>query len=232
MTNATILQPTYMPWLGYFEMLDSTELFVILDHVQFSKQSWQQRNRIKTRNGTKWLTVPVKKSAIDTPICEINISYNHGNPLKEHKEKIINAYSNAPYFDDYFQYFDDIFSKPYQMLRDLNVDLIRKINEILGIETEFFYSSELDLNLNLGKTKKLIEICEIIGIDEFYEANAGQNFIDISLFNESKIKIRFQKFEHPIYPQLYNEFVPYMSVIDLLFNLGDNSLSLIRKGVK
>jgi len=232
--RGTILQPTYLPWMGYFEMIDSTEIYVVFDHVQFKRKSWQQRNKIKTSNGVIRLIVPAQKTPRDTRISDVKISYNQEDPLEKHWKTIILAYKKAPYFDKYKSFFETIYHKEYTLLRDLNVEIIKGICNILDIKTKIIFSSELDLNdQDMGKTEKIINLCKKVGISHLYDTKGAQDFIDSSLFQKERISLSFQNFHHPKYSQLWGEFVPYLSIIDLLFNHGlDKSLGIIRSGRK
>ncbi len=229
--KGTILQPTYLPWIGYFEMIASTDIYIVFDHIQFVKKSWQHRNRIKTSNGVVLLTIPIKKSSRNTVICDILISYDNKNQLENHWRTISLTYKNAPYFDNYKDIFHQIYSQKYKFIKDLNVKIIKTTCEILDIKTKFIFSSKLNLrDENMGKTEKIVNLCKKMGITFLYDAKGAQEFIDTSLFHEENISIAFQNYEHPVYSQLFGEFVPYMSVIDLLFNEGPKSLNIIRKG--
>ena len=231
--KAAILQPTYLPWMGYFEMIDSSDVFVVFDHVQFERKSWQQRNMIKTANGVVPLTVPVQKMPRETNISEIKISYDHGNPLKDHWKTIELAYKKAPYFQEYKPFFEKVYSKKYVLLEDLNVEIIKLICNILGIRTKIIFSSDLGLkDGNMAKTKKVVNLCRKQGIVHLYDTKGAEEILDKSLFKKDNIKITFQNFQHPEYHQLWGEFVPYLSVIDLLFNEGNKSLSIIKSDIK
>jgi len=230
--KGTILQPTYLPWLGYFEMIGSSDVFVVFDHVQFERKSWQQRNKIKTPNGEAWLSVPVKKMPRKTRICDIEISYNQGDPLKNHLKTMEMAYKKTPFFEKYEPFFSKIYSKKYTLLRDLNVDIIGLICGILGFKTEFIFSSELDLDdNNLEKTEKVVNLCKKAGIGHLYDAKGAEKILDKSQFEKNGVEISFQNFRHPEYPQLWGEFIPYLSVVDLIFNQGEKSFSIIKSGV-
>ncbi len=231
--KATILQPTYLPWMGYFEMIDSSDAYVVFDHVQFERKSWQQRNKIKTANGVIYLTVPVEKSSRETPISKIRISYNQGNPLKNHWKTIELAYKRAPYFGKYKSSFEKIYSQKHVLLKDLNIKIIKLACDILGIKKKIIFSSDLNLkDKNMEKTEKVINLCKNQGIAHLYDAEGAEKILDKSLFQKEGISVDFQEFLHPEYPQLWGEFVPYISIIDLIFNQGDKSLSIIRSGVK
>src|SRR3989338_2300427 len=212
--RGTILQPTYLPWIGYFEMINSSDVFIVFDHVQFERKSWQQRNKIKTANGIAYLTVPVQKAHRETKISEIKISYEGYNPFEKHWKTIELSYKKAPYFEKYKPYFEKIYSKKYVLLRDLNVDIIKLISDILGVK------------------KKIINLCKKAGIDHLYDAKGAEDFLGRALFQKEGISIDFQKFLHPEYPQLWGKFAPYLSAIDLIFNQGDKSLDIIKSGIK
>ena len=151
--RGAILQPTYLPWMGYFDMIDATDLYVVYDHVQFVRKSWHQRNRVKIHKGELMLSVPVKKTPQDTPICEIEI--RDQSALRKHWKTISLAYGKSRYFEDYMDLFEDLYHKKYFLLRDLNVAIIKTICKIFGIRKEIIYSSELDLHkedANLSRT--------------------------------------------------------------------------------
>jgi len=229
--KGVILQPTYLPWMGYFEMIDSADIFVVFDHVQFVRKSWQQRNRIKGPNGEIMLTIPVKKMPRSTPICDMEISYDNNNPLENHWKVITHAYRKADYFEDYEEVFSQTYSGKHKKLGSLNVKIIETICHILGIKTKIIFSSELDLkDDSLGKTERIVNLCKKTGITYLYDAEGAKEFIDTSLFDKEGIQVKFQSYEHPVYSQLFGEFIPYLSVIDLLFNEGERALAIIRSG--
>lgn len=211
-------------------MIDSSDLFVVFDHVQFVKKSWQQRNQIKTANGITMLTIPVQRKERDTRISDVKISYDRGNPLEKHWKTITLAYSKTKYFKDYNSYFEKIYSTKYVSLRDLNVAIIKQICDLLQIKTKIIFSSELELSETEDKTENIISLCKKTGITSLYDAKGAEVFINKSLFEKSNIDIKFQNFSHPIYNQLWGEFVPQMSIVDLLFNEGNKSIEIIRSG--
>ncbi|MDD5327090.1 MAG: WbqC family protein [Phycisphaerae bacterium] len=231
--RGAILQPTYLPWAGYFEMIGASEIFVVFDHVQFVKKSWHQRNKIKGPNGEILLTVPVKKGPRDSRICDIEICCDGSNPLEKHWNTISRSYSKSRHFRDYESVFTGIYSEHPKYLRDLNVRIITTICNLLGIKTKMVFSSELNLaEENMDKSERIAALCEKVGITHLYDAKGAQEFLDTSRFADKNIAISFQNYEHPQYSQLFDEFIPYMSVIDLLFNEGQNSLEIIRSGRK
>ena len=224
--RGTILQPTYLPWIGYFEMIAKSEVFVIFDHVQFVKKSWQQRNRIKTPNGMIWLTIPVKKESIGTPINQIKIYKN--DVLLKHWKTIENNYKKTLFFNKYSDVFEKLFTKEYRFLKDLNLEIIKSICDILKIETNIILSSELELNdEKLERTDKVINLCKCAGITSLYDAKGAKDLLNVQQFSNANISITFQDFKIVEYPQKWGDFIPYLSIIDLLFNCGPDSIKYL-----
>ncbi len=229
--RGAIFQPTYLPWMGYFDAIAGADTYVAADHLQFNRRSWQKRNRIKTPEGTMWLNLPVQKEPIETPIHRVRISYNHGNPLKKHWKLIEQAYRKAPFFAEYRGTFEAIFSREFTLLRDLNLAIIRAVLGILALSPTVVLSSELGLHDEpMDTVDRAVYLCQRTGITELVEGAAGRSFMDPDRFAQAGITLRFHEYEHPVYPQLYGEFVPYLSVIDLLFNVGPASLDVILQG--
>mgnify|MGYP000229875846 CR=1 FL=1 len=228
--KGSILQPTYLPWLGYFDMIDVADIYVVFDHVQFVKKSWQQRNRIKTHNGELMLTVPVKKATLNTPIKDIEI--HDRKVLSNHWKTITLAYKNSLYFKEYRGQFERIYNNKYVFLRDLNIDIIKMICEILDIKKEIIFSSNfmpVNENKKSCKTERVLNLCKKIGIDILYDANGASQFLDSKMFYKERIDLQFQNLKYPTYKQMHGKFIPYLSVIDLIFNEGHNSLNIIRQ---
>ena len=226
-----ILQPTYMPWLGYFEMIDSADIFIAYDHVQFARKSWHQRNRIKDPNGEVLLTIPVKKMPLGTALCEIELASEYRKALYDHWVTISHAYKKSLFFDHYFSIFNSLFMAEYDSLMDLNISFIKCFCDLLKINTPIVKSSGLNLDKSIrNQTLKIIDICLKSKIQSLYDANGAQDIIDTKIFAINKIDISFQNFCHPIYRQQFGNFLPQMSVLDLIFNEGPNSLNIIRSG--
>ena len=229
--KGAILQPTYLPWMGYFDMIDAADVYVVYDHVQFVRKSWHRRNRIKTQNGELMLSVNVKKAPQDTPICEIEI--HDQLVLRKHWRTISLVYRKSRFFEDYKDFFEELYNKEYVLLRDLNMAIIKTICTILGISKKIIYSSELDLNreeANLSRTGKVINLCKKIGISCLYDSGGARRLLDCSMFEKENIDIKFQDMTFPSYYQLYGELITHLSVIDLLFNEGKKSLAIIKSG--
>ena len=229
MTTVAIMQPTYLPWLGYFDLIDRSDIFVFLDSVQFDKRSWQQRNRIKTPNGELMLTVPVlTKGRFNQNICDVIIDKSQKFE-KKHFSSIRLNYKKSKYYELYIQELEKIFNSKISKLTDLNMRLIEWLSLKLGANTKFYYSSKLDARGS--KTELLVNICNEINANHYLSPSGSKRYIDKNnLFVKSGIKLSYQNYKHPTYSQLYGDFIPYMSVIDLLFNEGKKSLELIKSG--
>jgi hypothetical protein len=227
MCTIAVMQPTYLPWIGYFGMIDMADVFIFYDDVQFVKQSWQQRNRIKTQDGWIWLVVPVFQN-FGQKINQVKINNNQNWP-KKHWKSIQYNYSKAPFFNEYMAFIEEIYEKEWDYLADLNITLIKRISEFLGLDTEFMLSSELR-GVEGTKTDRLINILKLIGADEYLTAPATKAYIEPEKFKGNDIMLYWYEFNHPTYKQLYGDFVPHLSVIDLLFNTGGESINVIREG--
>ena len=220
-----ILQPSYLPWLGYFEQIFRADVFVLYDDVQFEKGSWRNRNRIKTPQGAQWLTVPVlTKGREFPPINEVRV--NNTEPWqKKHLRGLAQYYSKAPHYAEYAPKLARIIDQPWEKLCDLNIALIRHLSAVLGITTPMLLASEL--GIPGSGAARLVDILTQLGGTVFYEGAAGRDYIDESLFSSRGMRVEFQDYAHPEYTQLHGGFIPFLSVVDLLFNHGPNSLSIL-----
>ncbi len=226
--RTVILQPMYLPWIGYFGLIDLADVFVFYDDVQFVERSWQRRNKIKMPNSWIWLSVPVIKR-FRQKINEVMIN-NNIEWRKEHWKSIKYAYTRSAFFDKYATQFEDVYQKEWRYLVDLNISLIKKIASMLGINTRFILSSQLDAE---GvKSDRLISILKSIDADEYISGLAAKSYIDGNRFKEEGIRLYWYEFKHPAYQQLYRAFIPYLSIIDLLFNTGNEAIKYIREGIK
>ncbi|MGB2600808.1 MAG: WbqC family protein [Candidatus Omnitrophota bacterium] len=223
-----IHQPQYLPWLGYFDKMDQSDVFVLLDDVQYKKNEWQNRNKIRNSEGWQWITVPVLYE-FGQEIREVNID-TAGNWREKHIKSIELNYSKAPYFDKYFTFFLDIFEREWQSLSDLNTHFIEYFKETLGIKAKLIRSS--NLNVQTSSTERLVDICKLLEADVYLSGAGGEEYLDVELFKQSGIGLEFQAYKHPRYEQVYEGFEPYMAVADLLFCQGDKSIEIIREGRK
>lgn len=241
--RVAIEQPMYLPWIGYFDLIQRCDTFVFLDNVQFEKQSWQQRNRIKTSNGVIWITVPVLlKHRSSQKILEVEINNNDKNWRKKHWEAIKYNYIKAMYFHKYASFFKETYENKWDLLVDLNIHFVKYLSRLFGIKTEFVRASELSVE---GiKNELLLDICKKIGATEYVSTLSANIYIEPELFEKENIKLKYvdyrgneqydnsadiEKFIHPVYNQLYGEFIPQLSIVDILMNEGERSAELIWK---
>jgi hypothetical protein len=221
-----ILQPGYLPWLGFFEQLYRTDVFVIYDDVQYDRNGWRNRNRIKTASGPAWLTVPVHASfSQGITVDQVKID-NTREWEKKHLLSIQQNYSRALFYRDYASLFEEAFSREWEYLVDLDLYFILKLKDCLGIGDRKIVRSS-GLGITGDRIGRLIKICRHFGADVFYEGQSGSSYIDKEEFLKEGITVEFQDYKHPVYRQLHGEFVAQLSVVDLLFNHGTKSLGIL-----
>jgi len=226
-----IMQPTYLPWIGYFDLMDQVDAFIFLDDIEFSKQSWQQRNRIKTNQGELWLTVPVKNKNKTQLIKEIRIDNNQKWQKKQFKTIELN-YKKSQHFNKYKCFLEKLYCSENDNLTELNIKLILWVKEKLMLNCKIIKSSELELGKG-NKVERLIKICQKFKSDEYLSPLGSKEYIEKNnLFEKHGIKLKYQNFVHPEYTQLFGDFLPYMCILDLLFNEGEKAIEIIRSGRK
>lgn len=225
MASIAILQPSYLPWVGYFEQIDKVDDFIYYDDVQYTKNDWRNRNRIKEAKGVMWLSVPVKFQAGDL-IKDVLID-NSKPWIRKHLNALKSNYSKSSYYTDIFPLLENVLNNRYDRLVELNKDLIQVVLDYLEITTNTHLSSEL--NVSGEKNDRLVKICKYYNAKEYYSGEAAKNYLDKVLFRKNGINVTFQSFNHRAYSQQFNnEFIPYLSIVDLLFNEGKNSIKYIR----
>jgi len=221
-----ILQPAYIPWLGFFEQLDMTDIFVFLDHVQYTHRSWYNRNYILGSNGKKiLLTIPLHKSAQQTAIKDMKI-FNDSNWKKKHLSSIKNSYSKTPYYNDVLSLMEKSLFSNHKFLGELTVEIIINIANYLGIKSEFVLSSDLDCKEK--REHLMIEIVSKCKADILLTGSSGKNLYHQSLFDKQKIRVEYQEYEHPQYNQSSENFVSYLSIIDLITHVGSYGKKILR----
>jgi len=229
--KGVILQPTYLPWLGYFEMISNADIFLIYDHVQFVKKSWHHRNRIKGPNGEILLSLPIKKSSLDTPLCKALLANEYQKVLNMHWMSISHSYKKSKFFHKYSPGLEVLYSSKFNSLTDLTITFIEYFCEQLCIETEIHKSSKFTIDSSIiNPNEKIIDLCKKANITSLYDANGAQNILDIDHFDKNNIKLLFQNYSHPVYSQIFGNFIPNLSIIDLLLNEGPNSLKILNNG--
>jgi hypothetical protein len=224
----SVHQPQYLPWLGYFHKMYQSDSFVFLDNVQYKKREYQNSNCIRTKDGSIWLTVPILKEVDPYPkISAVRIDNSQGW-RKMHWMTIRANYSHAPFFKQYSGFFEELYNKEWKLLVDLNMHIIRHIAGLLSINTPI--SLESQLNITTTKTSRLVDICKALKADTYLSGVGGKDYLDEEQFKLNGIKLIYQDFKHPQYKQCHEPFVPCISIIDLLFNCGDESLKILTRG--
>jgi hypothetical protein len=212
-------QPNYLPWLGFFDKMRSSDLFIIEDNVQFEHQGFINRNRIITGDGVKWLSVPIEHANRPLLINEVKIA-NKAEPKWSNRHWLTLKYNycKAPFWRDYSDFFEDAYAREWIMLIDLNMHLIKGIMRFLNIDKPLVTASSLDAK---GKKNELIIAqCKAVGADVQLSGIGGKAYIDYKRFEQEGIKLVFQEFEHPYYTQMRAGFIPNLSVVDYLFCTG------------
>lgn len=217
MITATIHQPEHMSYLGFFHKVSISDVFIILDNVDYEKNYFQNRNRIPTQSGVQYLTVPVSTKN-GKKIREVEISRNEWHTMRRKiLSTIFQTYKKAPFFDEYFDSLEEVFNDNDGFLMKLNIDLMYHFFAWLEIYPIIYRASEL--NATGGKSELLANICKEVGATKYISGCSGRNYLDTSFFGP--IEVEYQNFIHPVYKQLNTqEFIPYMSVIDALFCVG------------
>jgi hypothetical protein len=226
--RVAVHQPQYLPWIGYFDKMDQADCFVVLDHVQFKKNEWQNRNRIKAASGWQWLTVPVLHR-FPQRIAEVKI--NNAVPWsRKHLQTLSVNYRGAPFFEVHRPFFEEVYTREWTRLIDLNLATLGYLVTALGIHTKLILASSLGLPGHAGATEHLVAICQALGADAYLSGVGGTGYLAPARFEEAGIRLCFQAFGCPSYPQRFRAFVPNLSVVDLLFNCGERSLQVLREG--
>ena len=219
-----ILQPNYIPWKGVFDLINRVDVFVFYDDVQYTIKDWRNRNIIKTPHGLKWLTVPViSKGRKDQLICDTKIG-NYVDWQKKHYKSIRLNYAKAKHFKDYEYILEEIYlTKKWEYISDLNIYSTKLIAEILNIEVDWHKSSELNVYGDNKDGERVIKICDLLSCNYFINGPSSRAFLNEKLFNAANIGLEYMKYNYPEYEQLYPPFEHHVSVLDLIFNEGQNA---------
>lgn len=222
----TIHQPNYIPWLGFFAKIKKADYFVILDTVKYSKNSVINRNKIRTKYGSSYLTIPIGKKYHSSTIHDVKLPER--NDWKEdHWKTIETNYKNSEFFSSYEYSLKKIYSKDYEYMWQINEELIIYLLNCFDIKTEIIKASELDINYNLHKTDLLISIVKLVNASTYLSGPSGKNYLEREKFIKEQIQLDFFRYDHPVYKQRFKGFIPNLSAIDILFNLGEKSKELI-----
>lgn len=217
------IQSGYIPWKGYFDIIHDVDVFVFLDDVQMTKRDWRSRNKIKTAKGTEWLTVPFQGGRSQL-ISDVKIVQNDWQ--KRHLKTLQHNYQKAPFFHKYDTLLAWLFEQPHENLSTFNQATIIKVCEILGLKTRFICST--DLQPSGTKDDRLIDICQKLGATSYLSGPKAKNYIDTEKFLEAGIELAYKDYYgYPEYAQLYPPFDHYVTILDLIFNCGPDTLHYI-----
>jgi WbqC-like protein len=224
-----ITQSNYLPWKGYFDLIRSVDAVVLYDEVQFTRRDWRNRNQILTRDGLSWLTVPVQvKGKYDQTIDSTLVSGNSW--AQSHWKSIAHAYARADFFTEYSRPFRDFYEKDVpEHLSEINRSLIEIVLELLQISTPLSWSRDFP-RTHEGRTERLVSICLSAGATTYVSGPAAKNYLDVGLFEREQITVEWFDYDgYPEYRQLHRPFVHNVSAIDLLLNMGPDSLRFLNR---
>ena len=219
------VQSSYIPWKGYFDLINLADEFILFDDAQYTKNDWRNRNRIKTHTGVIWITIPIRHR-FPQKIKDTIISYPGWN--HKHWKSILQNYSKAEYFPVYRELFEDLYlGCKERFLSQINYRFLTAICEILGIDTEISWS--MDYHLIEGKTERLVDLCKQAGATEYISGPSAKGYIDEELFRSGGVELRYMDYSgYPEYDQLFPPFEHHVSIIDLIFNEGPNATKYMK----
>jgi hypothetical protein len=224
----SINQPAYLPWLGYFHRIAISELHIVLDRVQFEKNSFTNRNKFRIKDGWCWLTVPVKTKG---KFGQLSINHleidNTSRWAEKHWATVRFNYGRAPYFSEHAAFLERVYSQPWTCLNDLMREITTYILRAFGITTRLLYSSEMEVEGT--KDELILALCRSVGATNYISGPLGRDYIRGELFEQAGVRVVYHNYRHPTYSQVYAGFEPYMSAVDLLLNCGPKSLEILTK---
>ncbi len=221
-----MIQSCYIPWRGYFDFIDSVDLFVLYDDVQYSSGGWQNRNRIKSRTGRRWLSVPVRYRFGD-PIDAVAIGVTTGTSWREiHRRALQNALARAPYFAEAMQIWEESIANEDSTLSALNGRLIEAVCRYLNISTRIVRSR--DYELSGAKTERLLALLRKLGATQYLSGPSARDYLEPDRFGANGIGLEYKSYDYPNYPQLWGEFAGAVTVLDLIANCGPRSRDFLK----
>lgn len=222
--NVVILQPSYIPWRGYFDQIRRADLFIFYDDIQYDKHGWRNRNQIKTHQGKQWLTIPVHSRGVTsgTPIKDVRIDWS--KPwTKTHLKSLTVSYSKAPHFKKYLRMLESIFERRDEFLADFTIATSILLARELGfISTRFIRSSEL-LNIDGQKTDRVVNVLKKVGAVHYICGPSASSYMEPEKFDEAGITFEYMEYNYPEYQQLYPPYDPFVTILDLMFMMGPQS---------
>lgn len=230
--NVVILQPSYIPWRGYFHQIDKADLFIFYDDVQYDKHGWRNRNQIKTPNGNRWLTIPVYKKGVvvdSIPINQIKVCWDTAWNV-QHWDLICRSYKRAPYFDEYQDFLAGFYHQRPNCLADFTIEMTIAIARKLGINHTCFIRSSQLTEICAQKTDRLIQILQAVGATHYISGPSARDYIEIEKFDRAGITLEYMNYDYREYPQLHPPFCSQVSILDLLLMTGPEAMTYIKEG--
>ncbi len=225
--RVAIHQPNFLPYLGFFNKVKESDVFVLYDSAQYSIRDYHNRNKIKTTDNSSWISIPVSVK-LGQKINEVEIA-DH-NFIQKHLGLLKFYYAKAKYFNEYFPLIEKLYlsTQDKKKLFDINKIFLEFVFDFLEIKTKIVKSSDLGIDFNTKKsTEAIIEICQRLGATEYLSGVGAREYLDEKLFIKAKIKLIWQSFKHPVYVQLWGEFQPNLSILDAIFNIGPETKNMI-----
>lgn len=229
------MQPTFNPWLGYFDLIDFVDEFIFLDTVQLTKRSWQTRNKLLINAQENMFSIPIKKTSSrdELLIKDANISYENFDFREKLVSLLENAYKKAPYFEEIHHFMKELVSFDTDFLSLYNIHIIQNIAQKIGITTKFTLLSKSDFESNSKKGNLILDVCKHFHTKTYVSPLGSYEYLEKAKndFQQENIQILYQVYKHPFYSQLSKEFIAYIGIFDLLYNNGfENSLEIIKGG--
>ena len=221
-----ILQPSYIPWRGYFDQIRRADLFIFYDDVQYDKHGWRNRNQIKNAQGKQWLTIPVHSAGVTQGIPIKDVRIDQGKPwAKNHLKALTISYNKAPYFKKYLPLLESFYDRRDEFIADFTIETTMVLTRELGNQhTRFMRSSALD-RIDGQKTDRLIQILKRVGATHYISGPSARDYIEQEKFADANIRLEYITYQYPEYPQFYPPYDPQVTVLDLLFMVGDKAPS-------
>lgn len=226
--KVSINQPAYLPWLGYFDRIASSDVAIVLDSVMIEKGSYTNRNKMRSGNGWSWLTVPIKASG-QPLISDVLIDSQRGW-RKKHFQLVIQAYAKACHLAEHIEWLTNLYAREWIGLNELLTFTNRYFLSSLSIGTQIVHSSTLKVTGT--KSDLVLNLCKEVGATEYISGPFGIDYLDLPSFEQAGIHVTFQHYTHPVYEQCQGGFEPYMSILDLLLNCGHESGKILRNDQK
>jgi hypothetical protein len=226
MKPACIHQPDFLPYLGFFHRLLYTDLLIILDDVQFLRRGWHHRDLIKGSKGAQWLTLSIKKGDYHQNINQVILHADRDRWISNHLNLLRANYSKAPFFKAYFPQIEAIYRKKAVRMIDLNMAFLHFFFDLFGLDNQIVLSSDLGVE---GKSNlRLINLLKSVDRRRYLSGIGARDYLDERQFQAAGIRVDWQRFDHPVYPQLHGKFIPNLSCIDILFNCGPEAEAILK----